>query len=169
MDGSALALETRGLLSAHHVSVDGWGGSTPQLSLTHSSQPIEPPRRWRFFSQAPTSFSPFPLDSHKSRSLFACMLCPARRESPPSDRSPILLPVSGCCLPGNRQREQQGRARQGKCPLKTAEAIHSSDCPLLGRSRCPCRGQTCTSNGVAQNGLYGQLLKRALTGYQKAL
>ncbi len=49
------------------------------------------------------------------------------------------------------------------------EAIHSRDCPLFGRSRCAAGGHTCTYNGVAQNGLYGQLLKRALTGYQKAL
>ncbi len=47
VDGSALALERRGLLSAHHVSVDGSGWvdalskGTPQLALTHSPQPIE--------------------------------------------------------------------------------------------------------------------------------
>ncbi len=50
VDGSALALETLGLLSAHHVSVDGSGWvdalskGTPQLALTHSPQPIELPR-----------------------------------------------------------------------------------------------------------------------------
>ena len=136
------------VLSAHHFSVDGseWVDAPTFVDPLPPAYRAAPPLAV-FFSQAPTSFSPFPLDSHKSRSLFACMLCPARRESPSSDSSPMLLPVSGCRLPGNRQREQQGRARQGKCPLKTAEAIHFRDCPLFGRLRCPFGGHTCTYNG----------------------
>ena len=89
-------------------------------------------------SQASTSFSPFPLDSHRSRSHFACGLRPARRESPSTDRPPMVLPIFGLSLAGEPAARTAGAGKVRKVPAEGSRGDSLQGLPPV-RSLAVCR------------------------------